>query len=723
MALSQAKQNERIREKLNHRPINEVVETIDDHVYALLPDIHHDLRYYYENEQCYAELNRVSQQRFQRKEVLPQNKGQENEFNQVLKQRLQHVVPADLCDYFIKEAAKSKEAIYHPNFINSLLPLILSDEIDSLLCSYFNSEYTLLWFTYIDTPAQSDAEPPHWHCDEGPDKQLKMQIFLNACDQQQGNTHFLSKATTNQLKHAGYIFADTNKNPQDIEPLCQDRAIAIAQTTHEDLAAGDALLFNPNKVAHCQKAPAVTNRHMLELCFIPSPYHWKHTKDNVLHSQTKPVEFSGQADKILKVVNRQPGEVSERVLVPACGEIKSPEQLNLWLHNMYIDANFAEMMFQRLIEADPKLEHLNTTAALLETLKMSFKGSINWEGELGIENMRNLSQVATYELELKDSLGRYDQSNKPSNSGIYWPIPNHPTHPGTKYESIPYVKKYPIMDANTPIGSAGSCFAQEIAMVFQETGHNYVITERNDDPSSGIIIDNYHPGDKYAISCANYGIIFNSPSFKQLAERAFAVKPTKQLLFQQPDGSWVDPYRENVMFMTHEAYVNDYESHLEATRDALEQVDVFIITLGLNECWEFRDGTVMSRMPRANSYPLVKHKVLTVQENVDNIQTFFDIVKQHNPQLKLIISVSPVPFMATGRADEHHVISANAHSKAVLRVAAEQLVQNNEDMYYLPSYEMVTDCIKEPWAEDERHVKKSTVEKVVKMFQEIFIKE
>jgi hypothetical protein len=78
--------------------------------------------------------------------------------------------------------------------------------------------------------------------------------------------------------------------------------------------------------------------------------------------------------------------------------------------------------------------------------------------------------------------------------------------------------------------------------------------------------------------------------------------------------------------------------------------------------------------------------------------------------------------MATGRSTEYNVIAANTHSKAVLTVAPDELVKNNEDMYYLPSYEMVTECIEDPWAEDHRHVKKSTVERVVQMFREVFVK-
>ena len=333
-----------------------------------------------------------------------------------------------------------------------------------------------------------------------------------------------------------------------------------------------------------------------------------------------------------------------------------------------------------------------------------------------------MAQLARFEAEYLHSAQRYTGEGKPKPDAIFWPMPDHEYHPGSKYDTLPFVNRHPIMDMETPIGSAGSCFAFEIAKVFQQGGYNYVVTERNDDPTSGITVDGYKPGDRIAKFSANYGILFNTPSFRQLAERAFGLKQTKQLLFQQPDRSWVDPYRENVSFFSEEDYYRDYDKHLRAVRDALERSEVFIVTLGLNECWEFRDGSVMSRNPRGNMYPFVRHKTLTVQENIDNIQRFFDIVREHNPDFKLIISVSPIPFLATGRAEEHHVISANTHSKSVLRVAAEELVNNNPDMYYLPSYELVMECIKDAWDTDTRHVKRSTVEQVVTMFKQIFIR-
>ncbi len=702
--------------------VNEVVEQLEDQTYYLVPGHQYDLRSHFDKKSGYTELHKLAQDRFDRNYVT-----RECEVAKKHLTCLREVIPVDLCQMLMNEHANNPEALKEPQIMKSLLPLILNDNIDSQLCSYFNSEYNLLWYSYLDTPTFTDRErrsySSYWHCDGGPARHLKMLIYLNPYEEHLGNTRFLDKPTTDKLKDTGYIFCDISLRTDDLGPLGRAKDIEIKPKMYDDIKAGDALLFNPNQLAHIGKVPELKNRHVLQLCFVPSPFHWEHAMEHIQPVQNHCVDFAnGWAKNIMSQVEDRPRAYEDQVLIPSINGIQSRDQLRWLIQNMYKDQEQANKMYTQLIKSDPKLSQLNSINALMNVLKTSTRDSINWEGELGVNNIRNLAQLANYEAELQDSITRYSPKDKPSSQGIFWPMPDHPEHPGSKYDQLPFVQTHPIMNANTPIGSAGSCFAFEIARVFQEMGFNYVVTERNDDPNAGFGVDGYRAGDKYAKFCANYGILFNTPSFRQLAERAFGVTKTKQILFQQPDGGWVDPYRESVLFFNSDAYKKDYHKHIAATRAALEQVEVFIITLGLNECWSFRDGTVMSRNPRANMYPYVTHKTLTVEENIANIQAFFDIVKQHNPNFKLIISVSPIPFLATGRGETHHVITANTHSKSILRVSAEELVNNNEDMYYLPSYELVTECIKDAWDIDTRHVKKSTVEQVVDMFKQIFIK-
>tara|TARA_B100000405_G_scaffold292558_1_gene244117 strand:+ start:423 stop:920 length:498 start_codon:yes stop_codon:yes gene_type:complete len=158
-------------------------------------------------------------------------------------------------------------------------------------------------------------------------------------------------------------------------------------------------------------------------------------------------------------------------------------------------------------------------------------------------------------------------------------------------------------------------------------------------------------------------------------------------------------------------------------RAALEQCRGLIVTLGHNECWEFLPGgCVASRNPKSKEHvALFRHRVLSVAENLAYLQRFLDVSRTHNPDLTLIVTVSPVPFMATGLADEKHVVVANAHSKAVLRVVADEFVAANEKVHYFPSYEMVMHCLENPWEADQRHVRRDAVARIMSLFEQMFV--
>lgn len=700
--------------------MTEIIESYSGVDYHLIPDHHHVVKSLMEIQHRYRELSGLSVDKFTRRQTLIDSTLKKDAID-----IQRNVLPKDLAEFLIRQSSENPNAITHQSVIDKLLPLILTEKVDQQITSFFGSEYCLFWYSYLVTEPKIEnrAFSSYWHCDKGPENHLKMLIYLNDYEEHGGNTLFYDVQTTDKLKSTGYIFGDINKRVENLAPLADAKSIILNEISFNDIKAGDALLFAPCKVAHKGKIPNKNARHVLQLCFIPSPLDWKTTSQKILQASPYISEFEGAAEKILNYFEEEIDEDSNSVVVPLNGEINCLESLKWALDNIYSDSSYSELICNRIVEIDPGFQNVNSIESLIETLKLSFEQSINWQGELLKDDIFPLKELVSFESQYKVSRSCYNKNNETKRSAIFWPMPDHNTHPASKYNELPYIKKEPLVDKSTSIGSAGSCFAFEIARVLQENGFNYLITERNDNQTSGMIVDGYKSGDKFAKFNANYGILFNTPSFKQLAQRAFGYIKTKKILFQQDEYSWVDPYRENVLFLSKQAYLDDYNNHLAAVRYLFENVEVFIITLGLNECWQFHDGTVMSRNPRSTAYPYVKHKVLTVQENVDNIQTFFNIIKQHNPKFKLIVSVSPIPMLATGRADELHVISANTHSKAVLRVAVDTLVNNNEDIFYLPSYELVNDCIEEPWCEDTRHVKEETVKKVVNMFEEIFSKE
>lgn len=317
----------------------------------------------------------------------------------------------------------------------------------------------------------------------------------------------------------------------------------------------------------------------------------------------------------------------------------------------------------------------------------------------------------------------YIKENKPNPDGVMWPREEAFQEGGFE----PFTQAQPIMTANTAIGAAGSCFAHEISYALQEKGFNYVISEALADGQKGVMNDAHLLRPDYTDASAQWGILFNTPSFKQLVEKAFGLREFPKLLTKQVNEAgltvYSDPYRESIFFDSPESYEADYPTHLAAVRDVFLKSEVFVITPGLNECWEYlADGSVLSRNPRDEFLrALCRPKVLTVQDNIEALTDFIDIVRRFNPTIKFIISLSPVPFLATTRGDQMHVTEANTLSKSVLRVAIDEVVRMRPDVYYFPSYEYVTVCRDDSWEADRRHVRRPVVRDIISLFEKTFV--
>lgn len=80
-------------------------------------------------------------------------------------------------------------------------------------------------------------------------------------------------------------------------------------------------------------------------------------------------------------------------------------------------------------------------------------------------------------------------------------------------------------------------------------------------------------------------------------------------------------------------------------------------------------------------------KNFTFQEIYKDFVKLRAILKKSRPEMKFLVTVSPVPLTAT--ASGRHVLSATLHSKSVLRAVAGELEAMFEDVDYFPSYEMI----------------------------------
>ncbi len=239
------------------------------------------------------------------------------------------------------------------------------------------------------------------------------------------------------------------------------------------------------------------------------------------------------------------------------------------------------------------------------------------------------------------------------------------------------------------IATAGSCFAQHIARKLAASGYRYMVAEEA--PAT--------PGarpENFGTFSARYGNIYSVRQLLQLFRRAYATFVPADTAWQRSDGRFVDPFRPQIQaegFASPEEVADDQAAHLTAVCTMFETCDVFVFTLGLTEAWVSTvDGAVYPLAPGTVAPDVdpasYAFRNFTVAEMETDLATFIGWLRGVNPQVRIILTVSPVPLIAT--YEPRHVLVSTAYSKAALRVLAEQIVQRFDGVDYFPSYEMIT---------------------------------
>ena len=179
----------------------------------------------------------------------------------------------------------------------------------------------------------------------------------------------------------------------------------------------------------------------------------------------------------------------------------------------------------------------------------------------------------------------------------------------------------------------------------------------------------------------------------------------------------MDPYRQGVTWLDEGQAIAEMKQHAQAVRHMVQTCKILVCTMGLSEVWRNReDGSTFFQVPPKHVFDSDKHEFVltTVEENLENLEGFYQAVKNENPELQVIVTLSPVPLRATFR--DTSCLVADTASKAILRVALDLFCTRHPEVIYFPSYEIATRLTAEPYLEDNRHVHPETVNRIMKTF-------
>ena len=254
--------------------------------------------------------------------------------------------------------------------------------------------------------------------------------------------------------------------------------------------------------------------------------------------------------------------------------------------------------------------------------------------------------------------------------------------------------------------SAGSCFASHVGACLERSGFTYFRTERRPIPLAG-----FTDGLGYETFSARFGNIYTSRQFLQLLLRSTGQWAPIEDRWRTPVGL-VDPFRPGLKYVpaSDDEFDAVTKSHLSATRAAIEAATVVIFTLGLTEAWHANDGAVFPVCPGtvAGDFDPSRHHFtnLTVGEVASDLRQARSEISRVNPTARFVVTVSPVPLIAT--ATGKHAAVASLESKSVLRAAVVEAQRQDHDIEYFPSYELLMGWQTPPgcWERDMRTVTK-----------------
>ncbi|MCC7454224.1 MAG: GSCFA domain-containing protein [Crocinitomix sp.] len=215
---------------------------------------------------------------------------------------------------------------------------------------------------------------------------------------------------------------------------------------------------------------------------------------------------------------------------------------------------------------------------------------------------------------------------------------------------------------NDQILSIGSCFANNVAIELEK---------------DGFIIDQ-NP----------MGILFNPISIMKNIRNSFLQNLNESLIVKRDDYFYHFDYPSQFYAESPELLCEKIKRIQENTTAQLKKSNRLILTLGTAWVynWLKKDEIV------ANCHKIPAHEfkkeLLDLNYLIKSYIQFFEELRAINPNLEIILTVSPVRHIKNG-------LHENNLSKSILLLLADHLVKQFDFVHYFPAYEIVLDDLRD----------------------------
>ena len=195
----------------------------------------------------------------------------------------------------------------------------------------------------------------------------------------------------------------------------------------------------------------------------------------------------------------------------------------------------------------------------------------------------------------------------------------------------------------------------------------------------------------------------------------------RESIVEVGEGNVVDPHINPTLPLADAAETWRRRQLIQMVTGRAAECRVIIVTLGLVEAWrDTRADTFLNSTPFFNLlgiYPdRYEFHVTDFSQNLTNLERIHALLTRFgHPEVQIVVTVSPVPLMAT--FSDEDVVVANTYSKSLLRAVAQHWAAAHDNVHYFPSYEIVLNSDRaHTWAEDLRHVQPVVTNHIMDLF-------
>ena len=214
------------------------------------------------------------------------------------------------------------------------------------------------------------------------------------------------------------------------------------------------------------------------------------------------------------------------------------------------------------------------------------------------------------------------------------------------------------------------------------------------------------------------GTLYNPLSIARGVKLLIAGEPIAgQDLFMQ-GGVWNSyDFHSRHSLPDKQATINHMNRQIEVGHTALKQASLLTVTLGTAIVYRLRStGDVVANCHKVPQHEFTR-KMVTVAEAVQTLDDMLTRVHEFNPELRVILTVSPIRHIADG-------LDTNSLSKALLRVAIHEVIAVHRDYCdYFPAFEIMMDDLRDYrfYSNDMVHPSDMAVEYIWQAFQATYL--